>query len=216
MLVGSPEKESLRNEVACLQNQIEQTRVYAQCYNDEQKQHLIEEAQHALAFQREYFRRISERYEQEARDIERQESAAAANRAETSLQTEFQLRMLQAEGDLCKQRQEEMSIVSYYNYASENTEAEIHQIKADTQQHQNGLTATHSETIERVVDEYQTHDQQLHDVHMLTQETTRHEIEIAADEKSKTEAMVRQTQQNAIINSSICQNLTNELSENQK
>ena len=68
----SPEREALRSEVAYLHNQIEQTRIYAQMYNDEQKRRLLEEAQSALASQREGFLRTSERYEQEARDVARQ------------------------------------------------------------------------------------------------------------------------------------------------
>ena len=34
---GSPTKEALRSEVACLLNQIDQVKIYAQTYNDEQK-----------------------------------------------------------------------------------------------------------------------------------------------------------------------------------
>jgi hypothetical protein len=44
VVAGNPTKENLRSQVAYLQDQIEQTRNYAQLYNDEQKKHLLEEA----------------------------------------------------------------------------------------------------------------------------------------------------------------------------
>ena len=113
----SPQKETLRSEVAYLQNQIEQIQTYAQHYNDEQRKRLIEEAQKALASQREGFMRTSERYEQEARDVALLESARATNQAENQLHEKFRQRLAKAEGSLSQHRQEEMAVVSRYTHA---------------------------------------------------------------------------------------------------
>jgi hypothetical protein len=76
----------------------------------------------ALASQRAEFLNASERYEQEARDIARYESASAANQTETTLHAKFRQRLVLAEGDLIQQRQEEMAVVSRFSNALRNSE----------------------------------------------------------------------------------------------
>ena len=189
---GSPTKENLRSQVAYLQDQSEQTRNYAQLYNDEQKKHLLEEAQGALASQRAEFLNASERYEQEARDIARYESASAANQTETQLHAKYRQRMVLAEGDLSQQRQEEMAVVSRFTNALRNSEEEVQKMNTVMQQRQEGLTSAHSKTIARIEQSAENHYQQLQQVQLRTEGKARQEAEAVAEEKAKAEAMLRQ------------------------
>lgn len=209
---GSPTKENLRSQVAYLQNQIEQTRNYAQLYNDEQKKHLLEEAQGALASQRAEFLNASERYEQEARDIARYESASAANQTETQLHTKFRQRMVLAEGDLSQQRQEEMAVVSRFTNALRNSEEEVQKMNTVMQQQQEGLTSAHSKKIARIEQSAENHYQQLQQVQLRTEGKARQEAEAVAEEKAKAEAMLRQ----ATSSSTSSQYLAEELLQSQR
>ena len=213
---GSPTKENLRSEVAYLQNQIEQTRNYAQLYTDEQKKRLVEEAEGALASQRAEFLSVTERYEQEARDIARHESATATNQTATTLQAMFQQRLVQAEGDLSQQRQEEMAVVSRFSHALQNSEEEVRRMNNEMQQRQEGLTAAHSENVARIEENaLRSHYVQLRSVQIRTEEKARQETEAVTDEMARAKAILRQAIGTEASSSSLSQNLAQELFQSQ-
>ena len=210
MTVRSPDKEALRSEVAQLKNQVEYTQIYANHCNDEQRKSLIEESQRALIYQNEECARISEHYEQEAREIARQEAAAAANQTENALQAQYCLSLNQAEGDLSQHRLEERSVISQYCNALRHSEEEISEMSSALQQQQDGLTAAYSDKA-RFEEQAWTHMQQMHLAHTNTEEKARLEVKVVNEEQAKCQALLRQANLTVSNSSTSNQNYAEEL-----